>query len=162
MSVSRRRFLRNSALIAAACSAAPLYAWSGNKPNIEGGINHSPTPHSSSRTVFEKLVGSSFKVSPTSGTGSPVWLRLVAVKDLPALVPVNTGIMAVPPKPAHTTTTTIGFMLSFSGPGTRLSQGTYLFEHHSLGKFELLIVPGAPGFDSYTAVFNQLVGSAPA
>ena len=145
-------------MAAAACTAAPLHAWNNNKPALDGTINHVRGPHGVSRQDFERIVGSSFKVSPTTGNAGTVWLRLLAVNDLPTLEPVNTGIMAVPP-PATSAVSTTGFMLSFSGPGTRLRQGTYAFEHAGLGKFALLIVPGGPGLGTYTAVFNLLVGT---
>jgi hypothetical protein len=158
MSVSRRRFLQSSTLAAAACAAAPLQAWN-NKPSLDGATNHLPGLNGLSRQSFERVVGSSFKVSATTGNANTVWLRLLAVEDLPALQPVNTAIMAVPPKPTTSAVSTTGFMLSFSGPGTRLPQGTYAFEHAGLGKFALLIVPGGPGLGTYTAVFNLLVGT---
>ena len=164
MTVSRRRFLRNSAFTVAACTVQPLYAWTGNKPPVDGSaFTHTPSAHVVSRQAWERLVGSDFEVTPASGKGTPVWLRLLAVDDLPPVEPVNTGIMAVKPKAATTVVSTTGFMLSFSGgsAGAPLSQGSYLFEHESLGKFELFIVPGGPGLDTYTAVFNRLIGSAP-
>jgi hypothetical protein len=159
MSVSRRRFLQGSAMAAAACTAAPLHAWNNKKPALDGEINHIRGPHGVSRQDFERIVGSSFKVSPTTGNAGTVWLRLLAVDDLPDLEPVNTGIMSVPPKTAISSVSTTGFMLRFTGPGTRLPQGTYAFEHAGLGKFALLIVPGGPGLGTYTAVFNLLSGT---
>lgn len=164
MSVSRRQFLQGSAMAAAACTAAPLQAWNNNKPVIDGQANHMHGPHGLTRESFERFVGSSFQVSATTGKASTVWLRLLAVTDLPALEPVNTAIMAVPPpKSTSAPIVTTGFMLAFSGPGTRLRQGTYTFEHAGLGKFALLIVPAGPGLDTYTAVFNELAGAtAPA
>lgn len=162
MTVSRRRFLRNSAFTVAACTVQPLYAWTGNKPPVDGSaFTHTPSAHVVTRQAWERLVGADFEVTPASGKGSPVWLRLLAVDDLPALEPVNTGMMAVKPKPPTTVVSTTGFMVSFSGGSGPLSQGSYLFEHESLGKFELFIVPGAPGLDTYTAVFNRLIGSTP-
>jgi len=146
-------------MAAAACTAAPLHAWNNKKPALDGETNHVRGPHGVSRQDFERVVGSSFKVSPTTGSAGTVWLRMIAVNDLPALEPVNTGIMAVPPKTPTSAVSTTGFMLRFSGPGTRLPQGTYDFEHAGLGKFALLIVPGGPGLDTYTAVFNLLSGA---
>lgn len=165
MSVSRRRFLQNSALVAAAACAAPLRAWNdkpenkpGNKPLAESGVfPHAGSTHALSRQAFEGAVGSAFKVSPVSGNGNAVWMRLLSVTDLPPLRPVDTGAMAVPPpKSTSPTVTTAGFMLSFSGPGLHLKQATYAFEHQGLGKFALFIVPAGPGRDVYSALFNHL------
>jgi hypothetical protein len=52
------------------------------------------------------------------------------------------------------------FSLVFQGPSNRaLLQGTYRFEHSSLGQFDLFIVPVARGANAweYEAVFNRLV-----
>jgi hypothetical protein len=159
MSVSRRRLLRNSVFAAMACAAAPLQSWAGIKnspkkqtpvhPVDNAGLQHLE------RASFNREIGSSFQVSPVSGKSSPVWLRLLAVDDLPALVPVNVGAMTVPPKHASHPVTTTGFMLSFLGLLTKpLPQDTYNFEHAGLGKFSLLIVPD--GHQKYTAVINRL------
>lgn len=114
-----------------------------------------------SRQAFESVVGSVFEVSPSSGNSHPVWLRLLAVNDLPALAPMNPGSMAVPPKPTSAPITTTGFMVQFSGPASQpLLQDTYRFTHDTLGQFSMFIVPGGPGSDTYTAVFNELSGTA--
>src|SRR5215467_5548294 len=163
MPVNRRRFLQDSALAAAAFAATPFLSWAQQRPenaSSEFGIiprgGHSSAFHMKvDRQSFQDLVGASFKVSPRTGDGSPVWLRLSAVDDPPALAPVNTAGMAVPPKhPSSPVPTTTGYMVSFSGPGTSLAQDTYIFQNERLGTFELFIVPGANG--SYTAVFNLL------
>ena len=157
MPVNRRRFLQNSVFAAAACAASPLFAWGRRRPDLDGGpdAGHAFThPLAVSRQSFEGLIGASFQVSPHSGSGSPVWLRLQAVEDPPALVPVNPASFAVMPKTTAPVITTTGYLLTFSGPGTSLSQNTYLFDNDRLGKFPLFIVPGGPGL--YTAVFNLL------
>ena len=158
MSVNRRLFLQQSALAAAACAAGPLFAWGERRPDLEGGANpaHGFTHRQAvSRQSFEGLIGASFKVSPRSGNGSAVWLRLQAVEDPPPLAPVNPASFAVlPPKQTAPVITTTGYVLTFSGPGTSLPQETYIFESERLGKFPLFIVPGEPGL--YTAVFNLL------
>jgi hypothetical protein len=158
MSVSRRRFLQHGAFAAVACAAAPLQAFSGRRPDGDGPaeISRLATQHhlSVSRSAFEGLVGSSFKVSSTSGSSAPVWLRLASVTELPAIAPVDPGLMAVAPKHFSSAPTTSGYILSFSGPGTSLTQETYAFENDRLGKFPLFIVPGGPG--QYVAVFNLL------
>jgi hypothetical protein len=169
MSVNRRRFLQDGALAAAACAATPFLAslsWAQQRPeNVSSEL--AIGPHASpgftgghlggGRQSFEGLLGSSFKVTPQSGGGAPVWVRLTAVDDLPALLPVNPASMAVPPKKIFSSVpTTSGYMLGFSGPGTTLAQGTYVFENEGMGSFEMFVVPGEHG--SYTAVFNLLDG----
>jgi uncharacterized membrane protein YgcG len=166
MPVSRRKFLHHGAFAAAAIAAAPLPAWSsGHQPPPESESQHATNALSHvSRTVpfldrnaFEQAVGSAFEVS--SGANSqPVWLTLLAVKELPALAPVDAGSMAVPPPPSSTLVATTGYMLSFQSSAQPLAQGTYAFQHPTLGKFQLFIVPGSQGSQSYTAVFNQLTG----
>jgi hypothetical protein len=167
MSVNRRRFLQDSALAAAACAATPFLpslAWAQQRPE-PGSSEFEIGPHTGhgftarhldvERQSFESLVGSSFMVSPRTGNGSPVWVRLVAVEDPPSLAPVNPASMAVPPKPILSPVpTTTGYMVHFSGPGTSLGQDTYFFANERMGRFELFIVPGLLG--SYTAVFNLL------
>lgn len=163
MPVSRRRLLQNSALVAAACVASPISIWAA-KNNNNSTNQSSPNPeenaalHNLDRARFATQVGSGFKATPTSGKSAPAWLRLLAVNDLPGLVPVNTGAMAVsPPKQSSAAVETRGFMLTFLGTMPKpLPQGTYMFEHSSLGKFSLLIVPDGPGKQTYTAVINRL------
>jgi hypothetical protein len=159
MSVSRRRFLKHGAFAAIACTAIPGQAFSGRKSDVDGSGDHlrNPLSHSSlgvSRSAFEGLVGSSFKVTPQSGAGSPVWLRLIKVEDLPALLPVNTGLMSVPPPHSAPAPTTTGYILTLSAGGTSLTQDNYIFENGRMGKFLMFIVPAGPG--QYTALFNLL------
>lgn len=162
MSVSRRKLLQNTALVAVACAASPVSIWAAKNRNNSTN-NSSPNQEESAalqnldRAKFAAAVGSGFKVTPTSGkSDTVVWLRLLAVEDLPALVPVNTGAMAVaPPKQKSAAVETIGFMLTFLGTLPKpLPQGTYIFEHSGLGRFSLFIVPH--GQQTYTAVINRL------
>src|SRR5215472_11173777 len=144
MAVSRRSLLRNSVFAAVAYAAGPLQAWSAKKAsstNSPGQNNSGKADRQSlDRDAFTDAVGSAFKVTPSSGKGDSVWLRLLAVEDLPALVPVNEDLMDVAP-PAMRTVTTTGFVLSFLGTLPEpLPQGTYTFEHPELGTFSLLIV----------------------
>jgi hypothetical protein len=165
MSVSRRRFLKHGAIAAIACAAIPGEAFNRRK-QIDGDgsvdLGQNPLAHRSlsvNRGAFEGLIGSPFKVMPKSGNGSPVWLRLTAVQDPPAVEPVNVGQMSVAP-PAHSSApTTSGYILSFSAGGTSLSQDTYIFENAQMGKFPMFIVPAGPG--QYTAVFNLLNAPVP-
>ncbi|HWY78167.1 MAG TPA: hypothetical protein VN281_21305, partial [Verrucomicrobiae bacterium] len=56
------------------------------------------------------------------------------------------------------------FSLLFSGPLNRtLLQGSYIFEHLGIGRFEMFIVPVGPDSTNpryYEAVFNRPVGGA--
>lgn len=171
MAVSRRRFLQQSALTAAACVAVPFEGWGQRQrgANEENAPEHNLLPGQSgqphgdalqhlSRPQFEDVVGSGFKVSLTDNDPNPQWLRLIKVEDLPALVPVNPASMTVPPpKTSGAITVTSGFILSFTGAAAKaLNQGTYIFEHDKLGRFSLLIVPNGKGEQSYTAVINRI------
>ena len=160
MSVSRRNLLRNSILAAIAFTATPFRAWSGQKNSGknsgQSNVSNAGWEHLD-RAAFNKVVGSGFKVTPISGTGNSVWLRLLSVEDLPALVPVDLASMAVPPKQKSPDILLSGFMLIFLGTLAKpLPQGTYEFEHPGLGKFSLLIVPGGQGEQTYTAVIARL------
>lgn len=164
MSFSRRKFLWQGSLAAMFC-AGPLRAWSANRNNPGDSLSHGRITgkvSNLSRQLFEGAVGSSFNVSSVAGNTQPVSLQLAAVEDLPALVPVNPGSMAVPPPQSSSpAVTTVGFMLSFTGgPSTGLKQGTYLFEHDAFGQFKLFIVPLGQTPQAYTAVFNQLETTA--
>lgn len=156
MSVSRRRFLQSSAAAAIGCAASPLFAGNGHTktpgtPTTGSKTTMLPAP---GRLAFSSAVGSSFEVTSES-LSQPVWLRLLAVDDPPAITPVNTASMAVPPPKHAKSKTTTGFVLSFSGgPTENLAQGTYTFQSSSLGKFSLFIVPGGP--QQYSAVFNHV------
>jgi hypothetical protein len=164
MFFSRRRFLWQGSLAAMLC-AGPLRAWSAaqNKPGNSLSQGHiTGKVSNSSRQLFEGAVGENFKVSQAHGA-QPFWLQLAAVEDLPALAPVNTAAMAVPPpKSSSPAVTTAGFILSFTGgPSSGLGQGTYHFEHAKLGQFQLFIVPVGQTPQAYTAVFNQLETTVP-
>lgn len=160
MTVSRRNLLRNTVLAAIAFAVNPFRAWSGQKESGkkpgQSTVSNAGWEHLD-RTAFNKAVGSGFKVTPVSGTGDSVWLRLLKVEDLPALVPVSPDAMDVPPKQISPTIPLSGFMLNFLGTLPKpLPQGTYTFEHPALGKFSLLIVPGGRGDQTYTAVIARL------
>jgi hypothetical protein len=109
------------------------------------------------REHFAGVVGTSFKVIFPGGTTAPLWLTLMAVEDLPALPVTNPASFAVPRLQAATAPVTNGFLLRFGTTG-QLEQGSYLFEHETLGKFALFIVPDGRQ-QVYTAVVNRL--SAP-
>jgi hypothetical protein len=159
MSVSRRKLLQHSILAAVALAARRLYAGTGQKAGSDGPPDRAQddTLKHLDRAAFTSAIGSGFQVSPTTGKSSPVWLRLLAVDDLPALAPVNPALMAVPPTQKSAPIQTTGFMLDFLGTLPEpLKQGTYVFDHPELGKFSLLIVPEGQGRQTYVAVINRL------
>jgi hypothetical protein len=156
MSVSRRRFLQNTALVAIGYTATPLFAGSGHGKTSESGNNGTQTAMLSApqRQIFANAVGSSFQVSG-DGISQSVWLQLQAVNDPPVLAPVNTATMDVPPPRNLKNRNTNGFVLTLSGgPVAGLQQGTYTFQSSSLGTFSMFIVPAGPQL--YIAIFNHL------
>ena len=161
MSVSRRSLLKNSVFAALVGLTRPMYSWSGNQKTSGGSATQPQVNNNLShlnRKQFTEVVGSSFKVTQERGNSTPVYLRLIAIEDLPPLVPVNEGAMAVPPPKTTSIQQTDGFVLIFTASLPKpLPQGTYDFEHARLGTFSLLITPGGAGFQSYNAVINHLV-----
>src|SRR5215813_13491230 len=160
MAVSRRMFLHHG-ILAAACAALPLPGWS-QKKTVTGEVNAPgtlPSPNQVAlggaqtfdanaalarldRDAFAAAVGSTFEVQVTPGA-MPVWMRLLAVTDLPkpaapdasAFATRNMQVQIVP---------TAGFMLQFSTTEPNaLAQGTYGFTHPALGQFAMFIVPSA-------------------
>lgn len=173
MAVSRRGFLHHGVLAAAVCWAKPLLAL-GSRHTVDGSGNNDDTstpprlPSSGSsanwqdhtaalqgmsRNQFAGAVGTDFKIVFPEGTVAPVWLTLMAVADLPALAPANPQSFAVPMRQSSAVPATNGYLLTF-GSTADLAQGSYLFEHETLGKFALFTVPS--GQQVYTAVINQL------
>jgi hypothetical protein len=174
VAVSRRIFLQQGVLAAAACATTPLLALSSQRPvggdqqthelpnvlpssGADSWQNHAAALDHLGRTEFSSAVGSAFKVT-VEGNAQPVWVMLLSVDDLPALVPVNPASFAVPNKQTVPAPATSGFMLRFGSSG-QLQQGTYLFEHDSLGRFALLIVPQGNGQKTYVATVNRLQGA---
>jgi hypothetical protein len=169
LAVSRRKFLHNGVLAAAACATRPLLAFSSpRRPVGDNQASGLPTlPHSSgaddwkvhaaaldhiNRNHFSGAVGEAFKV--TVPNAQPVWVTLLAVEDLPPPAVPNPASFAVRNKNAAAGLGTSGFTLRF-GSSSSLPQGTYLFQHSKLGSFALFTVPDSDG-QSYTAVINRL------
>ena len=115
--------------------------------------DHAAALQNMPREYFAGAVGTSFKVIFPEGTTAPMWLTLMAVEDLPSLAAVNTASFAVPMRQSAMAPATNGFMLRFGTTG-QLEQGSYLFEHETLGKFALFTVPD--GQQAHTAVVNRL------
>lgn len=171
MTFSRRMFLRQGVLAAAACAGSPLLALSGGRAT--GGkdeaepLRKGPSPQLKSdnwqdhaaalnnfdRNAFSGAIGTDFKV--LLATGASVWVTLTAVEDLPTLAPANPGSFAVPQKGSSFAPSTSGFVLVFGG-SSPLPQDTHLFEHAELGRLALFTVPAGNGQQIYTAVVNRL------
>jgi hypothetical protein len=108
------------------------------------------------RDSFMGAVGSTFKLTGTSGNSQSFWLRLLSVNDLSAPLVANPAAMAVSPPPAaQQFIRTSSFSLAFfGGPLPGVQQNTFFVEHPELGKFALFIVPAGP--EQYTATVNRL------
>lgn len=172
LAVSRRKFLQNGVLTAAACATNPLLALSGPRrpagsddearvlptpPHSSGSDNwndHTATLDHTDRNAFTGAIGDTFKV--VIPNAQPVWVTLIAVEDLPRPAAVNPASFAVPNKSSAAAPATSGFVLRF-GSTSALQQETYLFQHATLGSLALFTVP-APDGQSYTAVINRLDG----
>ena len=178
MAFYRRIFLRHGVLAAVACASNPFsaMAFGARRTPIAGNEEGDPqrTPGTGSdnwqdhaaaldhlgRNAFSGAVGSSFKVFTSAGQ-LPVWVTLLAVEDLPAIVPVNPASFAVPNKQNGFAPSSSGFVLLFGG-SSPVPQDTHLFEHQDLGRFALFTVPGGNGQQIHTAVVNRLDAAAQA
>jgi hypothetical protein len=102
-------------------------------------------------SAFSTLTGTLFHAREESGAG--VFLRLVEVKPVLA---VNPLAAAGAPDAQNEK-----FSLFFSGPLNQgLDQGTYLFDHPGLGRFDMFVVPIGRDDQTrcyYEAVFNRPV-----
>jgi len=175
LAFSRRIFLRHGVLAAAACASSPFsaMAFDGRRTPIggteEGDSRKTPGSGSDNwhdhaaaldhlgRNAFSGAVGTNFKVF-TAGQ-LPVWVKLLAVEDLPAIAPVNPASFAVMNKRNGFAPTSSGFVLLFGG-SSPVPQETHLFEHQDLGRFALFTVPEGNGNQIYTAVVNRLDAAA--
>ncbi|HLJ85964.1 MAG TPA: twin-arginine translocation signal domain-containing protein [Candidatus Angelobacter sp.] len=166
MTVSRRKFLRQSALAAAACVTIPAVipsdGWgqnpSGKTTTATGNVtkDHDAALDRLDRKAFEGAVGSGFKIRLSSPHSETIWLRLMSVTDLPTFEPKVPVKLDVPLKTPYPVVSS-GFALSFQGPAFRpLTQDSYVFEHAALGAFSLFIVPTQKGSDQYLALINRL------
>jgi len=171
VAVSRRIFLQQGVLAAAACATTPLLALGSKHPigrddQTRELPNHSSgssswQDHSSAfdhlvRSQFANAVGTDFKVI-VEGSAQPTWVTLTAVEDLPAPATASPGSFAVPRQSAQGPGTD-GFMLSFwsSSP---LPQGSHLFQHSAIGSFALFTVPGGTNQQVFFAVVNRIAPS---
>ena len=142
MAISRRQIFQFAqAWVAAA--AVPRHIFAGAAPDSALAM-----PMKS----FEPLVGTTFTADATSL--KPSWLTLSRVEDLTLRgAVVQTGKTSIAtPIPTET------FALHFTAAGAALRQGTYAFDHLTLGKVSLFVVPNGAG---YVAVINHLLGPLP-
>jgi hypothetical protein len=153
MPVSRRTFLvAGQTLLAAA--ALPLKFFGA--ATLESGSANTANLASWTKGTFQPLVSSSFAVH--SGARTTAWLTLLSVEDMNSTpterAPVAFGLKTLSPQPTVDT-----FVLHFHGTGEVLPQGTYEFEHHSLGRFSLFVVPS--GTTTYTAIISHIESATP-
>lgn len=169
MAVSRRMFLQQGVLAAAACATTPLLALGSKRPTGSDDQTRELPPHSSGsgswqdhasafdhlvRSQFAGAVGTEFKVI-IEGSAQPIWVTLSAVDNLPAPASLNPGSFAVPPPTSTAAPSTDGFVLSFWG-SSPLPQGSHLFHHSALGSFALFTVPGGANQQISSGVVNRL------
>lgn len=135
---SRRRFIVESTVLAAAAVVAPTLRAVAGLPG--SGV----APRELGLDIFAGLLNQTFRTR-LAGNG-PIALKLIAANPIPA---------------AHGEP----FVLVFQGPeGCPLGQDTYWFEQNRTGKFQIFIVPEATsGLASsrYVAVFNRLAKTKP-
>jgi hypothetical protein len=104
--------------------------------------------HEVSFLAFSQNLNTGFRVEGDGGAS--VELRLIeASPQAPSLSTVSNAEDALNEQ----------FSLLFIGPlQPALSQGTYWFEHHRIGRFAMFVVPVGPqdtGYSYYEAVFNR-------
>jgi hypothetical protein len=101
-----------------------------------------------------RLIGSNFNAQTASGKYA--WLTLGGVDDM---TPNVSGATRISPM-WRTEPLVQTFSLKFNGAGEELGQGTYDFEHTTLGRIRLFIVPGER--QNYTAIISHLTRPLPA
>ena len=145
---TRRQFLRRCSTASLTATVFPAAALPSN--SVHGTVELSAIQYAS----FARQAGTLFHVLDEAGTG--VFLRLVEVKPF---VPADEAADANAPDVRNER-----FSLLFSGPlNQKLSQGSYVFEHMGIGRFDMFIVPVGPDTSNpryYQAVFNRPVGGA--
>lgn len=156
MVVSRRSFVALGQWLAVAAAlpgkvfGAHLFASVGNTGKA--------TLLAFTKDTFLPLVNSSFAVH--AGGVTKTWLTLLSVEDLTRKTSVNGTHSGTA---ANSTPHVDCFALHFLGTGDILAQGTHELQHHSLGRFDLFVVPSKTGGgrETYTAIFGHLLSSQP-
>jgi hypothetical protein len=179
MFVSRREFLRcGSFLAAGAILPVALTAQSGRHVAVNadgdgsiglsglqgnGALTHPAAAHTLlpqwERQSFLHCIGESFSVQ--SNDNQQVWLTLTALTDFPAAEPVDPASLNVPPpkSTAPAVVTEAYFLTLHAALSKPLAQGSYSFDHETMGPFSMFIAPGSDG-ETYVAVVNRLKSSA--
>ena len=138
MEVSRRQLFRLGQVCLVA-AAAPVKVF-----GLSFDAGDDPFLALSSDT-FAMYLGTRFVTSGPSG--NPASLVLSAVQRIPAA------------NPDQSTPRVETFALKFYGVGELLPQDTYTFEHESLRRLSLFVVPSGTG--TYTAIINRLKDPLP-
>jgi uncharacterized protein DUF6916 len=144
MGVSRRNFLQLGQVFLAA-AAFPTKFWGASPARLAKTANLGTLKMAS----FQPLVNSSFSVGSDSSTTA--WFRLLSVEAM------NAKAGAAPLAGMRTRSRSAAldtFALHFQATGEDLPQGTYEFEHPSLGSFPLFVVPSGP--TTYVAIINHI------
>ncbi len=172
MSVSRRRFLELGTLAVAATVVPSEVKGAAQGSNARSQRVLTETPirppleppirtqsevvslHYMTKQTFAGLVNSTF--TARDADGKPVNLTLVSVEEItPAKN--TTGVVLRVPNPAKEMKHTSSFVLRFrSKSGKPLMQGTYSFNHVSLGNFSLFVVPAGGAQPYCSAVFSRI------
>lgn len=144
MSVSRRRFLKSSAVVSAALVLKPGTFILGQNSQWSSSTD---SVRSYSRAMFEPYVGDVFRVRVGK---EMVDLKLVALDDFrPASRGITTG------KIARTESFSLRFHAASQLPGTA---GLHTLTHSKLGSFDLFMVRSEESAKfRHTAVINHLV-----
>jgi hypothetical protein len=142
MSVSRRSFLTNSLVLTTLSAVQPVSSLAA-RSSVFASQAELVTLETLTHENAQSFVGTNFQVS--SGQKKTI-LKLIAVTDL------RTNAEMAGANRHH-------FSLRFSGTRKeQLPQGTYTFQHITLGTFPLFIVPAgrAAATATYTAIINRI------
>ena len=165
MSISRRRFVRSTALSALA-GAALRSAWA--RPGMASkDVSFTPENlialNGVSMRTFQSLAGENFTVSSGDRTLGAMTLLSVTEFAPPPAPPLKMRTLVAARVPRTATQSLSSFSVRFLGSGAALPQGTYTLANDSIGSMPLLLVPSGAGSsqNTYTAVFNLLMTSGP-
>lgn len=136
---NRRHFLRSVVLVGAALSVRPITVWAvdvASGASTGAAAPAAGTIEPLSHVAFAGSLGSTF----TLADGSTLVLDKVSPLE----------------RCAHTESFSVWLR---NGAGAELAQGTHVFEHAKMGRFEMFVVPkvAADGRAGCEAVFNRLV-----
>jgi hypothetical protein len=136
---NRRHFLRSVVLVGAALSVRPITSWAanvGSSASIGEAAPATGTIEPLSHAAFAGSLGNTFSLAD----GSALVLDKVS--------PLERG--------AYTESFSVWLR---NDARVELAQGTHVFEHETMGRFEMFVVPkvAADGRAGCEAVFNRLV-----